>query len=82
MACRRRMALVMHIISLCVRSEGAHKQIHIFARYFACPRRVQVGQEHKSSRGPGHFGVSLVPLGGKSPRGTGHFGVSLVPLGG
>ena len=70
-ACRRRMVLVMHMISLCVRPEGAHKQeIHISPMYFACPRRVQAGQEHKSSRGPGHFGVSLVPLGGQ-------FGVTL-----
>ena len=70
-ACRRGMACIIHIISLCVRPKGAHKQeLRIFATYFGCPKRARVCQERKRLSGPGHFGATLVPF-------WGHFGVTL-----
>ena len=69
-ACRRRMALVMHIISLCVRSEGAHKQE---MQILPCVFLVQDGPENtRSTKVPAdrvtlgwvwcHLGVSLGSL--------------------
>ena len=43
----------------------AHKQqIHMFLMFIARPRRARGRQEHKQPSGPGHFGVTLVPLWG------------------
>ena len=64
-ACRRRMARIMHIISLCVRPKGAHEQeIHIFPRSFACPRRARVWGQFGATWGLvwgyfGHFGITF-----------------------
>ncbi len=57
------MALVMPIVSPCVRPKRIHKQeILIYAEDFACPRRAQGRQEHKQHSEPGDFGVSLGSL--------------------
>ena len=52
-AYRRRMAHVMHIISLRVRPKRVHKQnIFIFPTYFACPRGPEdsIGAKSPASR--------------------------------
>ena len=67
-------ARTLHIISLCIRPKGFHKQeIHIFPTYFACPRRARRCQPNEQWSGPGHFGVASVPLSGN----FGHVDVNL-----
>ena len=57
-AYRRRMAHVMHIISLRVRPKRVHKQnIFIFSTYFACPRGPEHSNGAKNQAGRGGFGV-------------------------
>ena len=60
MAYRRRMAHVMHIMSLCIRPKRVHKQIIlIFAKDFACHGSHEYSKESLQRSGPGHFGVTL-----------------------
>ena len=58
------MALVMDIVSPCVRPKRVHKQeILISARDFACPRRARGRQEHEQHSEPSDFGGILASLG-------------------
>ena len=55
-ACRRRMAHVMHIISLRVRPKRVHKQnIFIFPTYFEVSRGARGRQENEKPSEPGRF---------------------------
>ena len=60
MAYRRRMAHVMHIMSLCIRPKRVHKQIIlIVAKDFACHGSHEDARESLQPSEPGHFGVTL-----------------------
>ena len=74
-ACRHRIAYVMHIISLCVRPKGIINRKYTF---FYGTLLVQDGPEEAKRRSsePGHFGVRLVPLGGWFGVILGTFGIT------
>ena len=69
-----RMVLVMPIVSPCVRPKRVHEQeITIFAKDFACPKRVQGRQKHEQHSEPSDFWGTLGPR-------WGYFGVTLGSL--